>query len=368
LRIFFANNYPMLPAKEGVEQGTYPRAHLWGADALADEGLEVVFVPSEHGAWRPPVTDWLEPVTRRLVWHLGDLGQELFVLPRARRGSVVYGADQVSLRGLALLRSAGLFPAPIVAVIHHPIEATRANRAFLKGLDFVLCLSHGVQQQLISDFGRPPATTQVVPWGPDLSAPFYSATGERFVVSTGKTQRDVDTLLSAVATADYPVRIYSRELRQRPGAHVEIVTPHPSSDVGLVDYLQVMDDLRDAAVVAIPISNTGTIVGLTELNDALALGKPVVMTRNDFIDVDIEAIGCGIWVAPGDVAAWRQALDSLMADPARRRAMGAAGRAFADRDWNYDLFCQQLLRAIARVHEPRSRRLTSRSLKSSSSA
>ena len=110
-----------------------------------------------------------------------------------------------------------------------------------------------------------------------------------------------------------------------------------------------MDDLRDAAVVAIPIANTDTVVGLTELNDALALGKPVVMTKNEFIDVDIEAIGCGISVAPGDTEGWRRALDSLMGNPSRRRAMGRAGREFAVREWNYELFCEQLTLALDRV-------------------
>jgi glycosyltransferase involved in cell wall biosynthesis len=332
----------MEPAREAAERGTYPRAHLWGADALAGKGIDVVFVRNEGERW-------LAPITRRLGWRIGDVGQELFVLPRAGRRSVVYAADQVSLRGLSLLRAAQLFPAPIVTVIHHPIAVTRANRLFVRGIDFALCLSRRVQRQLIDDFGRHAATTQAVRWGPDLSAPFYCATGERFVVSAGTTQRDIDTLLSAVATADYPVRVYSRLPRESPGAHVEIVTPHPSAKAGLVDFMQVVNDLRDAAAVAIPISNTGTMVGLTELNDALALGKPVVMTRSDFIDVDIEAIGCGIWVAPGDAAGWRCALDSLMDDPERRRAMGQAARAFAEREWNYEVFCQQLIHAVERV-------------------
>jgi glycosyltransferase involved in cell wall biosynthesis len=342
LQVFFANNYPMEPAREAAERGIHPRAHVWGADALGEEGFDVVFVAIEGN-------DWLAPVTRRLAWRIGDVDQELFVLRRAQRRSVAYAADQVSLRGLSLLRAAHLFPAPIVTVIHHPIAPTRANRVFVRGIDFALCLSRRVQRQLIDDFGRRATTTRVVPWGPDLSAPFYSATGQRFVVSSGKTERDVDTLLSAVATADYLVRVYSRSLRESPGAHVEIVTPHPSAKEGLIDYIAVMRDVRDAAVVAIPISNPNTIVGLTELNDALALGKPVVMTRCDFIDVDIEAIGCGIWVAPGDVAGWRSALNSLMEDPDRRKAMGEAGRAFAEREWNYDLFCKELIQAIATV-------------------
>jgi glycosyltransferase involved in cell wall biosynthesis len=349
LRVLVANNYPLEPGIEGAMRGTYPRAHVWGVDALARDGFEVVLASGgAQGRWLP-VHDWLTPLTQRFVWRIGDIEQELFVMSRARRTTIVYAADQVSLRGLSLLRAAHLFPAPIVTVVHHPIELTQTNRSVVNGIDIALCLSRRVRGQLIRDFGRPPSTTLFAPWGPDLSAPFYSARAERFVVSTGKTQRDIDTLLSAVATAEYPVRVHSRMPRGSPGANTEIITPPASSPVGLVDFLEVMDDLRDAAVVAIPIANTDTVVGLTELNDALALGKPVVMTKNEFIDVDIEAIGCGISVAPGDTEGWRRALDSLMGNPSRRRAMGRAGREFAVREWNYELFCEQLTLALDRV-------------------
>ena len=92
--------------------------------------------------------------------------------------------------------------------------------------------------------------------------------------------------------------------------------------------------------------------GLTELNDALALSKPVVMTRSPTaLDVDIEAIGCGIWVDVGDVDGWQRALSLLMSDAALRDRMGAAGRKFAEQGWNQQSYGARVVEIIERARQ-----------------
>lgn len=60
--------------------------------------------------------------------------------------------------------------------------------------------------------------------------------------------------------------------------------------------------------------------------EAMALSRPVIATRIGGL-TDIVADGeTGLLVAPGDPAALREAMAALLADPARRAAMGAAGK------------------------------------------
>ena len=40
--------------------------------------------------------------------------------------------------------------------------------------------------------------------------------------------------------------------------------------------------------------------------DCLGIGKPVIMTKNPNIDIDIEKEGIGHWVEPGDVEEWKK--------------------------------------------------------------
>ena len=67
--------------------------------------------------------------------------------------------------------------------------------------------------------------------------------------------------------------------------------------------------------------------------DYLAAGIPVVNNYPGWLADLIGENRCGLVVAPGNAAAFADALQSLAADPSGRRAMGAAGRALAEREF-----------------------------------
>lgn len=54
--------------------------------------------------------------------------------------------------------------------------------------------------------------------------------------------------------------------------------------------------MAESRVVLIPLEDPSMLSGLTEFSDAVALGKPVVMTRNSWMPLDIEALGIGVWL------------------------------------------------------------------------
>jgi glycosyltransferase involved in cell wall biosynthesis len=104
-------------------------------------------------------------------------------------------------------------------------------------------------------------------------------------------------------------------------------------------YARSIEAFRYASIFVIPLARQfDTPVGLTEVNDALALGRPIVMTRNRHLGFDIEAENLGIWVDPGDVDGLINAITMLRDDESMRREMGVNARSFAERQWNYDRF------------------------------
>jgi glycosyltransferase involved in cell wall biosynthesis len=139
----------------------------------------------------------------------------------------------------------------------------------------------------------------------------------------------------------------ARVLPEPPNPDVRLIRP---GDLDGVDpdapgqYLaaRVLDDIAAASIVAVPVRDPGRLTGLTEIADALALGKPVVASRSPYFPFDIEAVGCGIWVEPEDADGWARAISHLLADRDARVAMGMAGRRFAERHWNYERFCAGL--------------------------
>lgn len=87
---------------------------------------------------------------------------------------------------------------------------------------------------------------------------------------------------------------------------------------------ELAQELADASVVAIP-SVWPEPFGLVGI-EALAAGRPVVASATGGIGDWLEDGVSGLFVKPGDPRALSQALNELLADPARQQAMGAAGK------------------------------------------
>ena len=86
--------------------------------------------------------------------------------------------------------------------------------------------------------------------------------------------------------------------------------------------------------VCICCQESNYTVGLTTLVEALALGLPILYTRNPQMPMDIEAEGCGFWLEPKDVEGWKEKLCFIADHPEQAEAMGKRGRALAERYYN----------------------------------
>ena len=60
------------------------------------------------------------------------------------------------------------------------------------------------------------------------------------------------------------------------------------------------------------------------------MGKSVVMTKHDYIDIDIEKEGIGIRADPGDIRQWRTAIEYIISRPAEAAEMGNRSRRLCE--------------------------------------
>jgi glycosyltransferase involved in cell wall biosynthesis len=320
--VVFVNDYSMQMARDGWLAGHYPQHHLWGAEHVAAAGHRVLY--AQHRGTR------LDRLFVRKGFPAGDPWDQWHVVRRWRDAPVALSAYSYGLVGLARLRGMHAWPWPVVSTIHPGLPRARELSA-LRHHDVVITISALVRDQLVEQHGRTSTNTHFLPWGPDLAFPGYASNrDDGFVVSSGKAARDIPTLLHALARTGTPakVRLGDTPMSLPPGAE-------PLPDAHFAHFIPLM---ARSAVVCIPLSSASAGYGLTELNDALALAKPVIVTRNPYLEPDVERVGCGIAVDQGDVAGWREALSRLMGDPALRLAMGTAGRRYAEAHHNADLY------------------------------
>lgn len=87
----------------------------------------------------------------------------------------------------------------------------------------------------------------------------------------------------------------------------------------------------DVHVIALRRGLAGLSVP-SKLYSIMAAGRPVVASVDPGTEIPrlVEAAGCGVVVAPEDPGGFSAAVESLIDDPGRRRAMGERGRVFAE--------------------------------------
>jgi glycosyltransferase involved in cell wall biosynthesis len=112
-----------------------------------------------------------------------------------------------------------------------------------------------------------------------------------------------------------------REIRRNPAIHAVGYDPHPENYLAMADLLCLPSYREGFGSVVI---------------EAAALGVPCVGTRIPGLVDAVQDGATGVLVPPRDVAALAQALESLLADDARRATLGAAARERAGRDFSSD--------------------------------
>jgi glycosyltransferase involved in cell wall biosynthesis/uncharacterized membrane protein YgdD (TMEM256/DUF423 family) len=127
-----------------------------------------------------------------------------------------------------------------------------------------------------------------------------------------------------------------------------------------VEWLGRVEDVRSVwarAAIAVLPSTYGE--GLPRaLLEAAACGRPIVATDTPGCREVVRNGENGLLVPPHDIAALAQAIAALTHDPARRRAMGQAGRALVEREFAEPVIAAQTLAlydAILRNHPGRNR-------------
>lgn len=348
MKVYFYHTQNIQYCLSRMQQGEFPSHFLYGACHLSSSGIDVVY----H---RSPSKEM-----SRLKTALYTAWQ---VLTCREHIDAVYATHYKGLELLILLRAIGIFRKPIVVWHHQPIVTPKSKlrewggRLFYRGMDRLIFFSQKLVDDSLHSPKANPKRMVVGHWGADLD--FYDRMRNqekdaRFVfIATGKEQRDQHTLIEAFNRTGLPLKLYI-------GINPDPTVPNPNLDAvrsykpaanidvreicGLLPY-EIALDVAKAQCVAICCKHTRYTAGLTTVVEALALGLPMVCSRNPQIPIDFDREGCGISVEYGDVEGWQRATSYLASHPDEARRMGERGRQIAEERFN-DRQCASEVAAV----------------------
>ncbi len=291
--------------------------------------------------------------------ELGDLAKQIYILKNKNNYDLIYAASSGQTEWLQYLRYHGKFDLPIISLRHHhlitghlDIFRNRFRRNVCHGVDASLCLSQFTANDLHKKTG---VQSKTLSWGTDIK--FYQHEvnyGEGLVVA-GRTARDFSTVIQALSGSSIKAKIlflegnlgYEGEIPK----NLQLFSspeeqPVPGKNEGWRKVRDILGIYKKARVIGIPLTKQDSLAGLTSLMDCLGMGKPVIMTKNPNIDIDIEKEGIGHWVEAGDVNAWKKILRWYDENPDKALEMGKKSRLLAEKKYNSELFARSMIEVI----------------------
>ena len=352
---FVLNNYPFQEVWKEVKCREKPDHHLYGINHFYLRGFKVEIVPFENSRFLQNINNLVRNGCFPIPF--GDLDQQWSFLQHLNKADIIYAPCQTQTHLLSYLRALGLLKVPIVSLAHHPFTRGRLAwlrepfiKLFIKGTDAFPSLNQGVANE-INKLSNELHKSCPVCWGPD--ADFYPSTPVKGqgIVAAGRTGRDFYTFGVAASQTNTQAHIICLENNFSSSFHTfgnnVRVTVEKNNDY--MKYPELIAIYAQARALAIPLTLGKSLSGLTSLMDGLAMGKPIIMTRHPLIDLDIEKEGIGIWVEPGDIDGWRNAIQFFEDNANEALIMGKRARKLVETKINSRIFANQVMNIFERV-------------------
>jgi glycosyltransferase involved in cell wall biosynthesis len=220
-----------------------------------------------------------------------------------------------------------------------------AEQVAFRAADLVLSVNDSYRRVAIERGRRDPADVAVVRTGPDLtrfaaSEPDPSLKrGRRFLLGYAGVmgpQDGVDHALRALAELAelrddwHAVFVGDGDvLEQMRALAAELGLAGRVELGGWVEHETVARVLSssDVCLAPDPSNPLNDVSSMIKISEYMAIGRPIV--SYDLAESRFAAAGAALFAAPGDHAGFARLVSDLLDDPARRAAMGAAGRARA---------------------------------------
>jgi glycosyltransferase involved in cell wall biosynthesis len=348
MKIVTISDYSLERIYNNWKKGLSPSHELWGlAELKKQKDIEVDVLPFESNRSINLIGNLLK---------IHQLDQQLSLIKNHKKYDLIVETTAgASTKLILFLKLFGFIKTPLVGFVHWPLLGNKSNNKFIQwiGKKLILqfdrliypsqeILKHNIQ---VFDLKKEEYEKRFVNinWGSETS--FFephliqeSDEQEPFAVSIGKTKRDFDTLIEAFKEIDLKLKLYPGEgfvssVKNIP-PNVEIITTRHT-------YKDFIDIYRKSSLILISIQKPFlSTIGLTSLLDAISVGRPVVMTENKYIDIDVEKLGIGFKVGVSDVKGWVEKINILLEDPSLSKKMGEKALTMQRELYNMDKFSE----------------------------
>ena len=332
-----------------IETGLYPKNHFWGIDHLLNcSVLDCELINTSKQSINPLVEKLFNKI---LFKNSSSLDTELKILRAERNFDFIYSVSG-PLAFSKFYKRAKVIP----WVFRTPDANNRPlidsyNINCLKNYSGIFCLTPKAEEHY-SQF----SSSKFIPWCVDLDLfdgkPPKTASGKPFFLANGKTYRDYKTLVDGAKEVDAELRIIGPN-QQKPDPlppNVKWIDTSSDPPDQALDYPTLCEWYAQCKAVCIPLSgDADDTCGYTNMLEAMAMRKPVLMTRSGSLHINPETDGFGLQIKPRNSLDWAHAMNELLKNNEKALEMGNRGHAIVEQDYRIERFNQDVLQFIKKI-------------------
>lgn len=190
----------------------------------------------------------------------------------------------------------------------------------------VNCISHSVDQ----DFFRPLKVSE-----------------EKYILAVGREQRDYVTLLQALSGTNIPLVVVASSPWSSDGLH--IASGANVTIVNSVSYHALRDLYAHARLVVLPLFDVDYAAGSTMLLEAMAMARPVIVSRSRGIHEYVRDGHTSVGVTPQNPAELRESILTLWEDAQLRSSLGDNARRAVEEQMGLDRYVERVSAIVDEV-------------------
>jgi glycosyltransferase involved in cell wall biosynthesis len=258
-------------------------------------------------------------------------------------------ASEKSAIPLSFLMSAFREDAPHILIGHHlsSIPKTRLYRywKFREHVTHVICVSQAQAEFAVQSMNFPYSKVDFLYDKVDhhFFRPDNNRAGD-YILAIGQEQRDYKILVDAIEGTDIQLVIvasspwsqFNLEITERPNVSLVSNVPYP----------ELRDLYNHAELIVLPLFENNYGAGLNTMLEAMAMAKPLIITKTSGIANYIKHAETGLFTSPGNSAEMRDIISRLMGDRKERKRLGSNARQDIEENMNIDIYVEKIVKIV----------------------
>jgi glycosyltransferase involved in cell wall biosynthesis len=293
--------------------------------------------------------NWYHLIRRTETRLKIDFSEAIYAASRTSNYCATISLSEKAALPLAAIQLASRKNIPHIVIAHKLSSGLKSKFMKLlpvhKTFSHLICISSS-QVEYAKNVLRFPETNVSFIYA-NIDQNFYKPIqleSEDFILSVGKEQRDYQTLLKAIAGTDIKLVVVASSPWS--SNEVKIENRDQVSVLSNIPYEELKSLYAKARMVIVPLHDVDYAAGVTTLLEAMAMGKPVIVSNTKGLSDYILHDETGVYFTPMDDLELRDTILTLWEKPDHLSRLGRNARQVVEESMNIDLYVDNVVEIV----------------------